>query len=188
MSKEEIIKNIEALLYYTGTSLKRNAIAKILDVSKEEVNEAIEEIKNIRESSGIILIETEDAICLGTSNETKKVIEEYTKSEMKGTIGRAGAETLSIIAYIGPVTKTTIEYIRGVHSQFILQRLLLRGLIKKRGEGRKAEYLPTVDLFAYMGVKTKEELPDYEETKSKLLEVLEKRENRMKDKNEGQIL
>ena len=177
----KLARQIEAVLYYSGGSIKKKEFVKLLNTDLDKVEKAIKEIQELRSDSGIVLLDLGDTISLSASSDSKEAVENYTKKEMKGNIGRAGAEALSIIAYIGPVSRNVIEYIRGVHSQFIIQRLLLRGLIKKRGEGRSTEYLPTVELLASMGVKTKEELPEYEETKVKLLEVLKNRESRMKE-------
>lgn len=181
----KITKQIEALLYYLGGSMKKKELAKLLEAKESDITDAIEELKEKRKDSGVVLLDVGESITLATSDETKASIEKYVKKEMKGSIGRAGAETLSIIAYIGPVSRSVIEYIRGVHSQFIIQRLLLRGLIKRQGEGRNIKYTPTVELLSHMGVKSLEELPDFEETRTKLLEVLESRNESMKkDKDE----
>ena len=100
------------------------------------------------------------------------------KEERERDLGRAGIETLSIVAYKGPVSKKEIEYIRGVNSQYALRSLLLRGLIERKnnetGE-RGVGYNITGDALRFLGLSRVGDLPEYEEIK-KQLEVVEEKE------------
>ena len=60
---------------------------------------------------------------LGTSAEASTLIEKLTKEELNRDLGKASLETLSIIMYQGPIKRSQIDYIRGVNSTFILQKL-----------------------------------------------------------------
>lgn len=79
-------------------------------------------------------------------------------------IGDAGLEILGILLYRGPSTRSQIDYIRGVNSSSTLRNLLARGLVERAGnpeDAREFLYRPTVECMAHLGVRSKEELPEY---------------------------
>ncbi len=101
------------------------------------------------------------------------------KSERGGELSKASLETLAIIVYKNGVTRSEIDYIRGVNSSFILRNLYLRGLISKsEGEkkGRGAKYIPTVDLIRFLGITELTELPGYTDIVSTITGTLEEEE------------
>jgi segregation and condensation protein B len=79
-------------------------------------------------------------------------------------------ETLAIVAYRQPVTKASIEHVRGVSSDSILQKLLDRELIKIAGRadlpGRPLLYGTTDFFFEHFGIKSIDELPNSEELRA----------------------
>tara|TARA_B100000927_G_scaffold77406_1_gene61668 strand:+ start:150 stop:983 length:834 start_codon:yes stop_codon:yes gene_type:complete len=79
-------------------------------------------------------------------------------------------ETLAIIAYRQPVTKASIEHVRGVSSDSILQKLLDRELVKIAGRadlpGRPLLYGTTDFFFEHFGIKSIDELPNSEELRA----------------------
>ena len=79
-------------------------------------------------------------------------------------------ETLAIVAYRQPVTKASIDHVRGVSSDSILQRLLDRELIKIDGRadlpGRPLLYATTDFFFEHFGIKSIEELPNSTELRA----------------------
>ncbi|KKR45468.1 MAG: Segregation and condensation protein B, partial [Parcubacteria group bacterium GW2011_GWA2_40_14] len=118
-----------------------------------------------------------------TAPELSETIEKIVKEERQRDLGRAGIETLSIIAYKGPVSKKEIEYIRGVNCQWALRSLLLRGLIEKKGsetDTRVILYTLTSETLRYLGLSHITDLPQYQE-KQKQLEVLENTEGLEKE-------
>ena len=78
-------------------------------------------------------------------------------------------ETLAIILYKGSVTRSEIDYIRGVTSTFILRNLAIRGLVEKyinEEDKRTVLYKPTIDLLSYLGVESTEKLPSFSDLNS----------------------
>lgn len=76
-------------------------------------------------------------------------------------------ETLAIIAYKGPITKTEIEQIRGVNVEKTMTNLLEKNLIyisgKKKTIGTPNLYEVTEDFYSYLNINGKEELPGFEQ-------------------------
>jgi segregation and condensation protein B len=79
-------------------------------------------------------------------------------------------ETLAIIAYRQPVTKASIEHVRGVSTDSILQKLLDRELVKIEGRadlpGRPLLYATTDFFFEHFGIKSIDELPNSAELRA----------------------
>lgn len=96
---------------------------------------------------------------------------------MKRDIGRAGAETLAVVMYRGPVTRAEVDRVRGVNSSYILRNLETRGLVERKVGKRQGEYVVTTELMRHLGIKEKTEAPDY----AKVMNALEAFENSTKE-------
>ena len=132
---------------------------------------AILNLKKNLENRGIVLIENDNEITLGTAPDLSKLIEDLQKEELNRDLSKASLETLSIVLYKNGVTRAEIDYIRGVNSSFTLRALSVRGLVEKtmdEKDNRRYLYKPSFELLSYMGVKSIEELPDYPEVSSSL--------------------
>lgn len=92
---------------------------------------------------------------------------EKTLSEKKTKLSAAAYETLAIIAYKQPVTRSQIEYIRGVKSDGPIQQLLARGLIEEQGRldqpGGPVVFGTTVAFLVAFGLKRLEDLPKFDQ-------------------------
>ena len=92
-------------------------------------------------------------------------------------MSRSAQEVLAIILFKNGATRSDIDFIRGVNSTYTLRSLVLRGMIERVNDdtdNRKARYLPTHDLFAFLGITKKEDLPEYSEIIKSLEEISEK--------------
>lgn len=85
------------------------------------------------------------------------------KQQSKKRLSTSAMETLSIIAYKQPISKTEIENIRGVNCDYAVQKLLDKGLIEITGKadtvGRPMLYGTTVKFMEYFGINDLNELP-----------------------------
>lgn len=98
------------------------------------------------------------------------------KDELSADIGKAGAETLAIVLYRGPLSRIEIDRIRGVNSTFILRNLLIRGLVERRPhptDSRSFNYAITPSLLQHLGITSRESLPEFAEVMNSL-DVFEK--------------
>lgn len=153
---------IEGLLFYRAAPQKKAAVIKLLGISSEELQAAILTLNTRLASGAIRLIETETDIQLVTAAELAPFIEALRKNELKSDIGRAGAETLAIILYRGPITRSEIDRVRGVNSSFIIRNLLIRGLIERTTSRQPGQaYQCTPSLLATLGVTQTHELPNF---------------------------
>ncbi|MBX9906462.1 SMC-Scp complex subunit ScpB [Patescibacteria group bacterium] len=157
---------LEGVLFYTSEPMSIGDLAKLCEVEKEAVEQAIQSLTVALESRGIRLVREGESVALMTAPFVGDIIEKIRKDELKRDIGKAGAETLAIIAYHESVTRSEIDFIRGVNSTFILRNLMIRGLIERiphPTDQRSFAYKPTVELYAHLGITKKDELPQYNE-------------------------
>lgn len=164
-------QKIEAILFFKNEPVSHKELAKLLDTNLDEVKKALGELQNFYTDRGIVLVDDGESVVFGTHKEASSFIEQLQKEELSRELGRAGLETLSIILYKGPVSRREVDYIRGVNSGFIIRNLLIRGLVE-RTEGEAGErsfsYKPTLELLRHLGVKNREELPEYGEALNKI--------------------
>jgi segregation and condensation protein B len=167
----QLEQQIEAILFFKGEPVSRKKLADILKVGQTEINEGLEKLKDSLQNRGIVLLEKENEITLGTAPELSELIENLQKEELNKDLSKAALETLSIVLYKNGVSRAEIDYIRGVNSSFTLRALSVRGLVEKTTDtkdNRRFIYKPSFELLSFMGVKSVEELPEYEEVKNSI--------------------
>jgi len=161
----EVKNKIEALLFVSHKPLTASELAKLIDVKKDEVFEVLAELKNeyAQKAGGIELIELEDKYQLAAASAAADSVAKFLKTEVTGELTKPSLETLTIIAYRGPISKVELELIRGVNCSMILRNLLMRGLIESREDKTKATfvYQITMDFMKFLGINSVESLPDY---------------------------
>lgn len=169
-NSNNILPAIEALLFVHGEAMKVGKAAELLGVTEEIVlanlKSLSEEMKT--QNRGLDLIISGDKAMLVTKPELGGIVQKLVKDEFDSELTPAALETLSIVSYLGPITRAEIDYIRGVNSSFILRNLMVRGLINKENKSGNFVYDITFDFLRHMGVNSREELPDYEKYKGLL--------------------
>lgn len=169
MEESSLDSQIEAVLFWKGEPQSIKKLAASLGKKEEEIVASLEILKEKIKDRGVELIFKNDEVMLGTAAKLSHIIERLTKEELVRDLGRAGLETISIIAYQGPISRAEIDYIRGVQSNFILRNLQIRGLVEKitnENDHRSFLYRPTFELLQFLGVPKIEELPEYEKVKA----------------------
>jgi segregation and condensation protein B len=156
---------IQSLLFASPRPLTLRQIAGNLEAPSEEVERELAGLMESMntEESGIHLVKHPEGYQLVTNPACAEVVEKLTKDE-PGELTRPSLETLTVIAYRGPITRPELEAIRGVQCALILRNLLIRGLIVEREDSLRGENVYTLsgDTLRYLGVYSEKELPDYE--------------------------
>ena len=179
MVKPDLEVLIESLLFFKGGALSVKELAKAAESTEAEIKSALVGLKASLEGRGIRLVEEGNSVMLTTASESHEVVEKMRREELEGPLGKAGLETLAIIMYRGPLSRSSIEYVRGVNCSSILRTLMIRGLIERienPSDRRGFLYRPTIDLPAYLGVNSLVELPEFENTKAAIEKIFEERE------------
>jgi len=175
------IAELEALLFAYGEPLDIKKIAKVLNLESKDVVDLINKLQNklAETNRGLDLISQNNQVQLVTKPAFSKTIESLIKEELNETLTPAALETLSLISYFEPISKSKLDYLRGVNTSFILRNLFIRGLVEKIDDpNKKNHYLLTssFELKKYLGITKKEDLPNWTELDA-LLKRFESGEN-----------
>ncbi|MBI4094935.1 MAG: SMC-Scp complex subunit ScpB [Candidatus Liptonbacteria bacterium] len=170
-STDQKLARLEALLFIHGEPITDEKIAEALEVRAEEVTALVGALAERLEDSarGLSLMHLKGRVQLVTKPDFGEMLARFIKEEMSRDLTPASLETLSIVAYLGPIARSRIEYLRGVNSSFTLRNLLMRGLLERAAdssEGDSVLYEPSAELLKHLGVAKKEELPEYERYQS----------------------
>ncbi len=156
---------LEAVLFAAGEAVERERIAQALEVREDEVEEAFAALKKKYndEKRGIRLIEIESSYQMCSNADYYDCIQRVSQTKREAGLSAAALETLSIIAYNQPVTKSTMDFIRGVDCSYSVSRLLERGFIDELGRaetpGRPILYGTTMEFLRCFGLKSLDDLP-----------------------------
>jgi segregation and condensation protein B len=160
---------VEALLFISDQPLAIEKIAEVTDVGKEEIKQVLDELSNEyrRVDRGFQIREVAGGYRMYSHPAYAQYIEKLILSYDHRRLSQAALETLSIVAYKQPVTKTDIAAVRGVNSEGVVNTLVNRGLVKEVGK-QDAPGLPilygTTDRFLEsFGLRSTSELPSLDE-------------------------
>jgi segregation and condensation protein B len=163
---------IEALLFSSDQPLPLTLLCEALEAGPEEVGEALHRLGEdyAARDAGIELREIAGGWMLVTTSEQAEWVGRMLRGKRKMRLSRAALESMAIIAYKQPVTKSEVEAIRGVDSSAVLATLLERNLVTIRGRskvvGRPLLYGTTQEFLEYFGLKDLSELPRPEELRA----------------------
>lgn len=173
--------SLEALLFIHGEPLSYKKIGTVLGIPPDELAPFIEEYKKELEAAhrGLQLIADREKVQLATKPEFNKILEDFVKEEITEDLTPASLEALSIVAYLGPISRAKLEYLRGVNSIVILRSLMIRGLVERSPDPEHPSgfiYQTTFDLMKHLGIADKKDLPEYEKFQE-LLKVFDEQQH-----------
>jgi segregation and condensation protein B len=174
-----ITPHIEALIFASEKPLASNELAELVNnalgfiedrATAEQVDEAINTIKGKYESElyPFEVIESGGGLQFLTKKEFHKTIAQLNGDKFLKKLSVASLETLSIIAYKQPVTKSEIEIIRGVNCDYAVQKLLEKDLVIIAGRnedspGKPLIYATSKSFMDYFGINSPDDLPKIRE-------------------------
>ena len=169
---ENLENVIEAVLFALGREISVDELSKTLGVEVESVNEAIKKIEEkYSKNNGFVLVKVKDMYQLVTNKAYYKYVNKFVENTKRQNLSTSALEVLSIIAYNPKITKSEIESIRGVNSDFAVSKLLECGLVEEVSRlnlpGRPAAYSVTNEFLKSCGLHNIEELPRFDEIKLK---------------------
>jgi len=158
---------VEGILFAMGEAVPVKRIAEVMERSEQDVEKILEELSedyNKSPERGIHLIRLEDSYQLCTKREYYDYIHQLKEKARRAALTNAGLEVLSVVAYNQPVTRSSIEFIRGVNSDGPLNNLVAAGLVKEMGRldapGRPILFGTTDDFLRSFNLSSLTELPD----------------------------
>lgn len=156
---------IEAILFAMGESVEISKIAEVIEEDIDTTKAILDEMMQDYKSSdrGITIVELENSIQLSTKTYLYDELIKVVKNDRKPVLTDTVIETLSIIAYKQPITRTEIEKIRGVSCDHAVNKLLEFELIKELGRlnapGKPLLFGTSEQFLRSFGVSSLSDLP-----------------------------
>ena len=168
MSTSRDSKILEAILFASGSPVLEEDLKDKM-INKKEFKKEIESLKEFYQNRGINLIKTGNKWSFRTAESIKDDLTIFKTQKRK--LSRAAIETLSIIAYQQPITRSEIENIRGVQmGRGSIDHLMEIGWIKPSGRknipGKPALWVTTELFMEHFGIENISDLPSKEELKA----------------------
>ena len=161
-----LIGVLEGILFVVGDEgVNLKQICDILKVDENEAKRLLLELKQQYESDnhGIRISYLGDAFKLTTKPEHKDYYKKLLGESSQTTLSASSLETLAIVAYNGPITRSEIDEMRGVDSSYVIRKLLAQDLIEVSGKselpGKPNLYQITKYFLDYFGLATINDLP-----------------------------
>jgi len=148
-----------------GHPLTSEQLAGCLDIARDKVEELMEDLKQSydREGRGLEIRRVAGGYQMVTCPQYAPAIKKLLKEESPTSLSAPALETLAIIAYRQPITRTEIEEIRGVNSEGVINTLLNKGIIEEKGRkevpGRPILYGTTPKFLEWLGLEDLSQLP-----------------------------
>ncbi|MGP5272299.1 SMC-Scp complex subunit ScpB [uncultured Psychrobacter sp.] len=160
---EEISKHIEVLLHASEAPLTASILKKYLSLNTKELTQALALLQQRLDTGVLTLHETASGYRLQIADDYSALIQRVFPQRQE-RLSQALLETLSVIAYKQPVTRSDIEHVRGVTlSSNILRQLFDKGWIEEKGYketlGRPALLHTTAQFLDAFGLTSLDELP-----------------------------
>jgi segregation and condensation protein B len=159
---------VEGVLFISEGLVKASEISSILKIKEKKVYEIIDllEKEYADNNRGFILKRVAGGFRLYSNPALNDVLIRFAKSNIRTHLSQAALETLAIISYRQPVTRTQVAEIRGVRTDSVILTLVDKGLIKEAGKlkepGSPLLYKTTDRFLELLGIDSIKDLPPLE--------------------------
>src|SRR5574344_551555 len=157
---------LEGILFVGGDEgISLDRLVEVLELDKKQVEDLIDNYKEslLDDNRGFELEYFGEKYKLATKKEHNEYYKKLVEVSKNDTLSQASLETLAIITYNSPITRSGIEEIRGVDCTYVLRKLVFLNLIKECGRselpGRPILYGITEQFLDYLGIEKVEDLP-----------------------------
>lgn len=164
--RETTVAALQAILFAMGDSVPIGDAARALGITREQAVDAAQVLAErcSLPGSGLVLNWYEDSVQLSTKPEMVQYLIRIASEPKKPKLTPTLMETLSIIAFRQPVTRMEVENIRGVNSDFAINRLVSFDLVQEVGRkevpGRPLLFGTTEQFLRSFGIRSVDELPE----------------------------
>ncbi len=172
MQQNELINILESMLFVSGEPVEVSALAVATESTESVVSDALDALaaRYDHGAHGLTLRRFGRHVQLATRADYAPYIERLLQPVQRQSLSQAALETLSVVAYRQPVTRLDVEAVRGVKSDYSIQSLINKGMIREIGRkdtlGRPILYGTTDRFLQHFGLTTIDDLPEPEALKS----------------------
>lgn len=162
---------IEGILFISESPVKTGVIAESIDIPESKVKQILRmmEQEYIDQNRGFVIKKISGGYRMYSNPSLNEVLQRFVKTNIRTHLSQAALETLAIIAYRQPITRTQIAEIRGVRTDSVVLTLLDKGLLKEAGKLKEAGnpilYRTSDRFLELLGLNTIKDLPPLKEFK-----------------------
>lgn len=166
MEREKQEAVLEAVLFTMGDSVSLEKLAEVIDEDKPTTRRILQEMKEKFSTfgRGVDIVELDDSFQMCTKTEMYEYLIKIAKSPRKYVLTDACLETLSIIAYKQPITRSEVEKVRGVNCDHAINRLIEFELVTELGRmdapGRPLLFGTTEEFLRRFAISSLDALPE----------------------------
>lgn len=159
---------IEAIMFAAGYPMKYEKLAETLHITPSEVRRHVSELaeKYNDDDHGIMILMFPETCQFCTKEQHLPLIKEALGIKRGGNLSNSSMEVLAIVAYNQPVTRSFVDLVRGVDSNYAMNSLIDKALIECSGRldapGRPMLYSTTDKFLRVFGISSVNELPEIE--------------------------
>ena len=159
---------IEAIMFAAGYPMKYEKLAEVLSLTPSEIKRYVSELaeKYNDDEHGIMILMFPETCQFCTKEQHLPLIKEALGIKRGGNLSNSSMEVLAIVAYNQPVTRSFVDLVRGVDSNYAMNSLIDKGLIENCGRldapGRPMLYGTTDKFLRVFGISSVNELPEIE--------------------------
>jgi len=167
---------IEGILFISETTVSIGEISSTLEITERKTEKILNELEReyLDKNRGFILRKVAGGYRLYSNPAISDILKVFVKSNIRTYISQAALETIAIICYRQPVTRTQIAEIRGVRTDSVILTLVDKGLIKEAGRlkepGNPILYKTSEKLLEIMGINSIKDLPELQNFEDKNFE------------------
>lgn len=168
MKIADIARIIEAVVFVSGDGVDKDEFKRLYDLSDKELNKCLDILKQkYSGDSGIHIIQYKNKIQFCSNPELVENVAEILNPIRERSLTKAALETVAIIAYKQPITRTEIEEIRGVNCDYAVQLLQNNNLIevvgRKDAVGKPLLFGTTETFLKRFELESLDALPNHKE-------------------------
>jgi len=164
-SKDWLKTCVEGILFIAESPIKLSELSKVLEVPEAKIKSAVKTLEKeyIEQNRGFVLRKVGNSFRLYSNPSLSDILKNFVKSNIRAHLTQAALETLAIIAYRQPITRTQVAEIRGVRTDSVILTLEDKGLIKEAGKlkepGNPLIYKTTDRFLELIGISSLKDLP-----------------------------
>lgn len=172
LDQDEVKSYLEAALMVSTDPVAASDLSEYFDFDGREIRSLLKELKEEYDENnrGFQLIKVAGGFKMTTRSEHYPFLKKLFGEQTLARLSDAAIETLVIVAYHQPITRSEAEAIRGVNCQSVLNTLLEKNFVRISGRreeiGRPIEYATTDRFLDYFGLNSLNDLPDEDEIES----------------------
>lgn len=174
MILDRLAREVEALIFASDKPLSIQQLCEYTGSGEDSIHQALDRLNRVFQDQqhALTVVDVAEGFRIATDSEFGSVVSQLFEGKKPGKLSRAALETMAVVAYSQPCTRTAIESIRGVNCDSAIRTLLERDMIKISGRmetpGRPLLYSTTTAFLEYFGLSNLDHLPRFDEVEELL--------------------